>query len=268
LKGMPAERAGLKAGDRILAINATSTADMTVEDAVTIIRGTVGTPVKLTIERAGNLVPLEFTIVRETITVPTLDWRMQTPTVAYIKLHNFFGNIEKDFAQAVKAAKAAGMQKIILDLRNNPGGLLDASINIASEFIPAGKTVVSEDFGPGKGKYDFPSYGGTLTQTPVVVLVNGGSASAAEILAGALKDQRGAKLIGEKTFGKGSVQELVQLSGGMSLKVTVAKWLTPSGAMIDQQGITPDKVVPLTDADTAAGKDPQLDEALAVVQTL
>lgn len=268
LKGMPAERAGLRTGDKIVKINATSTQDMTVDDAVSLIRGEIGTKVTLTILRTGEVDLLEFTITREVIRVPTVDWNMKENGVAYIKLHNFFGTAEDDFIKALKEAKAAGMKKMVLDLRNNPGGLLDSSVNIASEFISAKKTIVTQDFGEGKQQRNFISRGGTLTEMPVVVLVNDGTASAAEILAGALRDQRNARIIGEKTFGKGSVQELVELSQGSLLKVTVSKWLTPSGKAINEVGIMPDIEVPLTEADRSAGLDPQLEKALAIIQIM
>lgn len=269
LKDMPAEKVGLKAGDKIMRIDGTSTIDMTVEDAVTKIRGTLGTPVTLTIERAGTGTLLEFTITRATITVSSVVWSKKSDLVAYIHIQNFFGNVETDFYKAVRDAQKQGATKFIIDLRGNPGGLLGAAINIAEQFIPAGKPIVFEDYGTGKKKDEFDSYGGGLLEkSPVVVLVDGGSASASEILAGALKDSRGITLIGEKTFGKGSVQEVIQLRNGASVKVTVAKWLTPSGATIDQQGIEPDVKIQLTDADREAGRDPQLDKAMELIQKI
>ena len=269
LKDMPAEKAGLKAGDKIIKIDGTSTVDMTVDDAVIRIRGEINTPVTLTIERAGSATLLEFTITRATITVSSVTWSKKTDMVAYIKIHNFFGAVEDDFVKAVKDAKTQGAIKFIIDLRDNPGGLLDASINIAAQFVPAGKPIVFEDFGGSTSKNRFDSFGGGLLEkTPVIVLINGGSASASEIVAGALHDSRGITLVGEKTFGKGSVQEVITLSGGASVKVTVAKWLTPSLHMIDEQGIEPDVKVELSDADRNAGRDPQLDKALELVQAL
>lgn len=266
LKNMPAEKSGIQAGDRILEINGTSTVDMTLEDAVSNIRGQESTSVKLLIERNGLAKPTEFNIIRGIIKVQTIEWSKKTNDTAYLKMHNFFGTVENDFATAEKEMLADGVKKIILDLRNNPGGLLGASINIANEFIPKGKLIVSQDFGNGKAKDDFYSSGGSLEKIPVVVLVNQGSASASEILAGALKDSKGALLIGEKTFGKGSVQEVLQLNSGATLKVTVASWIRPSGKSIDKEGIEPDIVVEITDADHSASRDPQLDRALSVLQ--
>lgn len=268
LKNMPAEKAGLQAGDRILEINGTSTADMRVEDAVSNIRGEKGVTVKLLIEREGAAKPMEFSIVRDIIKVPTLEWSKKTSDIGYLKIYNFFGAVEDDFVAAGKEMRADGVKKIILDLRNNPGGLLGASINIAGEFIPKGKLIVSQDFGTGKGKDDFYSSGGGLNDIPIVVLMNKGSASASEILAGALKDSKNAVLVGEKTFGKGSVQEVLQLSGGSTLKVTVASWIRPSGKSIDKEGIEPDVPVEITDTDRSIGRDPQLDKALGIINSL
>lgn len=268
LKDMPAEKAGLKSGDKIVRIDGTSTIDMTVDDAVLKIRGTLGTSVTLTIERSGVVSLLEFTITRATITVSSVEWSKESDLVAYINIKNFFGSVESDFYKAVQEAKKQGATKFIIDLRNNPGGLLGASINIAEQFIPSGKTIVSEDYGNGKKDQFASNGGGMLEKSPIIVLINNGSASASEILAGALKDSRGITLVGEKTFGKGSVQEVVQLKNGASIKVTVAKWLTPSGATIDQQGIEPDIKVQLTDADREAGRDPQLDKAMQLIQNL
>src|SRR3989344_5178066 len=266
LKNMPAERVGLRAGDRILEINGTSTLDITLEDAVTNIRGEKGTTVRLLISREGSPNTIEFKIVRETIKVPTLEWSKKTSDIAYLKIHNFLGSIENDFIKTENEMKTAGIKKIILDMRNNPGGLLGAAINISGEFVPKDKLIVSQDFGSGKGSNDFRSQGGNLVGMPMVVLINEGSASASEIVAGALKDSAGAKLIGQKTFGKGSVQEVLQLANGSSLKITVASWIRPSGKSIDKEGIEPDIAVEITDADRLANRDPQLDKALSVLQ--
>lgn len=267
LSGMPAERAGIKAGDKIVKINDESTIDMTVEDAVTRIRGQKGTEVKLLIERVGTDALIEFRIMREIIKVPTVKWSKKTNDIAYIKIHNFFGDVEYDFMNAVKEAQAGGMTKLIIDLRDNPGGLLDASINIAAQFVPRGKIIVSADFGVGKDKSEFTSPGGGVAENmAVVVLINGGSASASEILAGALKDSKGATLIGEKSFGKGTIQEVIRLSGGTTMKITTAQWLRPSGRAFEEHGIDPDIAIPLTDEDRQAGRDPQLDKALSVLQ--
>lgn len=269
LHGLPAENAGIRAGDKIMAIDGTSTADMNLDEATSRIRGEQGTKVKLTIQRSGVNNPLEFIIQRDLVTITSVELSQKTNETYVIKINNFFGSVEEDFAQAVQTAQNGGMRRLILDLRNDPGGLLNASVDIASQFIPKGKLVVSADFGTGKTKEDIMSSGGgSLEKIPLVVVVNGGSASASEILAGALRDSRGTTLVGEKTFGKGSVQQVFQFAGGAEAKVTIAHWLTPSGQSIDKMGITPDVVVPLTDGDSSAGRDPQLDRAMQIVQGL
>ncbi|MCR4322675.1 MAG: S41 family peptidase [Candidatus Azambacteria bacterium] len=267
LSGMAAERVGIKAGDKIVKVDDESTIDMTVEEAVTRIRGEKGAEVKLLIERAGTDTLLEFRIVRETIKVPTIQWSKKTNDIAYIKIHNFFGAVENDFVNAVKEAQAGEATKLIIDLRDNPGGLLDASINIAAQFVPKGKIIVSADFGEGKNKNEFISPGGGIAENmAVVVLINGGSASASEILAGALKDSKGATLIGEKSFGKGTIQEVIRLPGGTTMKITTAQWLRPSGKAFEEHGIDADIVLERTDEDRQSGRDPQLDRALNVLQ--
>lgn len=269
LKGLAAERAGVAAGDKIVRIDGTSTIDMTVEDAVMRIRGEKDTKVTLTVERQGRADLLEFIITRELVKVPTLEWTRKTNDIFYLKIHNFFGAVEEDFRAAAKEMQAQGMRKLILDMRNNPGGLLDASINIAAEFVPKGKLIVSADFGNGKSKEEFTSPGGGLLEkTPVVVLMNKGSASASEILAGALKDSSGATLLGERSFGKGTIQEILRLAGGATLKVTAAQWVRPSGKPIGEDGIEPDVKILLTDEESAAGRDPQLDKALELAKSL
>ena len=270
LKNTPAERAGIQAGDKILAVDGESFADdTTVEEAVTKIRGEKGTKVTLTIKRKGVDELLEFSIVRDTIKVPTVEWEKKGADIAYIKVFNFFGKVEEDFHNAIKEALAQGNKRIVLDLRNNPGGILDAAINMSSEFIPKGGLIVSENFGEKQSKNEFSSFGGGLAENvPTVVLINDGSASASEIVAGALKDSRGIKLIGEKTFGKGSIQEIVNIKGGGSLKITIAKWIRPSGKTIEGEGVMPDISVELTDADKTAGRDPQLDKAIQEVSLL
>lgn len=269
LKNTPAERVRLRAGDKILQVDGESLADATIEEAVMKIRGEKGKPVTLMIKRKGVDDPLEFTIVREIIKVPTVEWEKKGTDIAYIKVFNFFGLVDNDFHTALKEAIGQNAKRIILDLRNNPGGILDASINIASEFIPAEKIIVSEDFGAGKSRNEIRSPGGGLAENiPTVVLINKGSASASEIVAGALKDSRDIRLIGEKTFGKGSIQEVLDIKGGGSLKITVAKWIRPSGKIIEGEGVEPDILVSLTEEDKTANRDPQLEKAIEQVQNL
>lgn len=270
LKDSPAQKAGLRAGDKIGKIDGAFTGELSLEEAVLTIRGERGTAVILSIMRDGFEEVRDFTIVRDTIRVPLVELRMEKDDVAYIQLFNFLGDVDQEFQIAARQALARGAKSVVLDLRNNAGGFLDSAIETASFFIPEGEIVAIEDFGDnGKGRNEFRSNGYRYFQTmPVIVLINGGSASAAEIVAGALKDARNVTLVGEKTFGKGSVQEVVDLADGTSIKITVAKWLTPSGASIHEQGIEPTVKVEITAEDRDAGKDPQLEKALEIARNL
>ncbi|MHB8660678.1 MAG: S41 family peptidase [Minisyncoccota bacterium] len=262
LKGTPAEKAGIKAGDQIAAIDGQSTDGLSIDKAVSEIRGPIGTTVDLTIIRHGK--SLDIKVVRETIQVPEIDDGLDTASGVYhIALYEFTSNSADLFDQALARFKASGSKKLIIDLRGNPGGYLDAAVDIASHFLPAGATVVTEDFG-GKAPNQVHAslgYADIPAGTKIAVLVDGGSASASEILAGALQDTHTATLIGTQSFGKGSVQTLINLDGG-SLKITVARWITPAGHWIMGNGITPDIVVPFTEADAAAKKDPQMARAV------
>lgn len=263
LKGSPSEKAGIRAGDRILKIDEKITSDMTVEEAVRLIRGPKGTVVKLTVVHDQGEQPVEIAITRETIMVPNITTEVKPGGIFYLQLTHFSESSPSDFRKAVSEFQRSGASKLVLDLRNNPGGFLSASVDIASWFVPAGDVVVSERWNDGHEEiYRSRGYR-VLAGTPTVVLVNQGSASASEILAGALRDSRKIKLVGEKTFGKGSVQELQELSGGASLKITVAKWFTPSGKSINEAGLEPDVAVTAT---TTPGKDPVLDKALQLLK--
>lgn len=267
LKDTPAAAAGLKAGDAIMAINASSTAGMTTDEAVNVIRGPIGSTVTLSILRQGWSSPKDFKLTRANITVPTLDWKMLPGQIAYFHLYSFNANANMLFYNDALAAFSQGAQGIVLDLRDNPGGYLDVAQELAGWFLPRGSVVVRERMRNGSETTLRANGNAALTQMPIVVLVNGGSASASEILAGALRDDRNVKLIGDQTFGKGSVQELENLPDGSELKVTVAEWLTPKGHTINKVGLKPDYVVPLTDAEAQAGKDPQMNKALQVLQS-
>jgi carboxyl-terminal processing protease len=266
LKGTPAEAAGLRAQDIIVAINGSSTDQMTVDQAVNIIRGQIGTKVTLTIMRSGWNKTQDFTITRANIQVPIVDFEMKG-NIAHISLHEFDQSADQLFYEALVKAMNNNAQGIVLDLRDDPGGYLDIAVDLAGYFLKPGTLVVSE-VGRSVATTTYVATGdGVLGDFPMVILVNGGSASASEILAGALHDDRGVKLIGEKTFGKGTVQELENLSDGSSLKITVAHWVLPSGKIIDHQGIAPDYEVPLTDANIKNKQDPQLDKAIQVLQS-
>ena len=267
LKGSPAQNAGLFSGDRILKIDDTFTQDLSLEEAVRKIRGEKGTEVALTIFREGFSEAKEFKIKRDIIKIPIVDWEKKGGDIAYIKIYSFIGDIDAEFRKTAREIIASGAKKIILDLRDNPGGFLDSAIEMASYFTPKGELVAIEDFGNGAERNEFRSEGYRyFDKTPVVVLINEGSASASEILAGALKDARNITLVGQKTFGKGSVQEVINLPQNTSLKVTVARWLTPSGKSIQDAGIEPDIAVEMTAEDKDQNKDPQLDKALEIIK--
>ena len=269
LEGTPAQKAGLRAGDKILKIDDKSTIDITIEEAVNLIRGPKGTEVTLTIFREGWEEVKEFKIVRALIEIPSLKWEIKDNQIVYLKLYQFSEKASRDFSRVAWEILNSPAKKIILDLRNNPGGYLEVAQDIAGWFLEKGQIVTIEDFGEGKEKKKYLSQGPSrLLEYPLVILVNQGSASGSEILAGALRDNRGIILIGEKTFGKGSVQELEKLREGSSLKITIAKWLTPKGKLITDIGLEPDIKVQMTDEDYELGRDPQLDKALEVIKNL
>lgn len=269
LKDTPGEKAGIKSGDVISQIDGKSTAGMSTDDAVDLIRGKEGTDVTLTVYREewGNT--KDITITRGTIVIPAMDWKIINNDVAYIQLYQFGGSLSTDFGTAVNKIRQSGARKIILDLRNNPGGYLDTAQDIAGYFIQPGQVVAIEDYGDERGQDTYKTQGTYgLSDYPMVVLINGGSASASEILAGALRDNKGVQLIGEKSFGKGSVQEVIELDDGSFLKVTIAKWLTPKGVSISEVGLEPDIKVEFTEQDAKDDKDPQLQKALEIVNGL
>lgn len=258
----PAARAGLKAQDIIARINDEDTSGMNVETAVGKIRGKAGTDVKLKLVR-GNLPPIDVTITRADITVKSVKSEMKPGNIGYIEISRFGPDTSSLVERAASELKSQGAKKVILDLRNNPGGYLESGVAVASQFLPKGKLIV-EQRRNGRSIEKQSAYdGGNLIGLPTIVLVNAGSASAAEIVAGALHDNQAASLYGEKTFGKGSVQEIKTLPGGAELKVTVAHWYTPGGININKEGIKPDTEVKQTPEDYNANRDPQLDAAIA-----
>lgn len=270
LKGTPGERAGLKAGDQIIQIDGKSASGMSVEEAVTLIRGKRGTQVTLTIFREGWSKTQDIKIVRETIKVHPIEWEIKNGDVAYVTIHQFDQALSSDFRGVASEILKSPAKKIVLDLRNNPGGYLEVSQDVAGWFLERGQIVTIEDFGKDTPREEYRAEGnGALKDYPTIILVNNGSASASEILAGALRDNRSIKLVGEKSFGKGSVQEVVTLQDGQSfLKITVAKWLTPKGNSISEVGLEPDVKVAMTDEDVEAGKDPQLQKALEIIRDM
>jgi len=268
LENTPAQKAGLRAGDKIVKIDDKDTTDITIEEAVNLIRGPKGTQVRLTILRSGWDEPKEFTITRDVIQIPTLKWELKEGDIAYIKIYQFSRKTSVDFALVAQEIAKSPAKRIILDLRNNPGGFLEVSQDIAGWFLERGQLVTIEKFSGGKETRYLTRGSGSLKDYPIVVLINQGSASASEILAGALRDNRGVLLVGEKSFGKGSVQEVEGLRDGSSIKVTVANWLTPKGNLITDVGLEPDTKVEMTEQDFEAGQDPQLNKAIEIVKTL
>lgn len=280
LKGSPADRAGIRPGDKIIKIDDGLSADFPVEKAVKLIRGKEGTTVRLTILRNGDSEPKEISIIRETINIPTVETEVRSELsvdakgngtlsngVFILRLFNFSASSPDLFRESLRAFSASGTNKLIIDLRGNPGGYLEAAVDMASWFLPVGKVIVSEDFGKKQEPIVYRSKGYNIfnDNLKLVILVNGGSASAAEILAGALREQGIAKLVGEKTFGKGSVQELVKLTPDTSFKITIARWLTPNGNSISDNGLMPDVSVKPKESDLKANKDVQLEKAIELL---
>ncbi len=270
LKNNPAYNAGIKSGDQILKINGTSTVGMSVDEAVNMIRGPKGSTVVVTVLRKGVKNPIEFSMVRDTIEIPTLDTETLPGNIFVIHLYNFSQNSSDLFRGALREFVLSGSHKLILDLRDNPGGYLESAVDMASWFVPMGKTIVTEDFGSSTPQNVYQSQGYNIFNKNLQfeILVNGGSASASEILAGALQQYGVAKLIGEQTFGKGSVQELLPITPDTSLKVTVARWLTPNGTWISEKGLTPNIVVPFIADPKNPKADNQMDRAVSELNKL
>jgi len=264
IKNTPAARADLRPEDRILAIDGVDTAGMSVNEAVNKIRGEKGTTVTLKLGRAGQDA-FDVQIVRDEIKIDSVSWEVRDDGIAVISINVFNDETPRLFAEAVQSIQDEGADELIVDLRNNPGGLLDASIILAGYWV-GDKVVVIED--TGEDKTDLKGQGvPLLADTQTVVLVNGGSASASEILAGALQDYNKATVMGEQTFGKGSVQEYHELPDGSAVKITVARWLTPLGRSIDKEGIVPDQVVPYSLDEVHVDTDPQLEAAVNFLAT-
>jgi len=264
LKDSPAAKAGMKAGDKILKIGDKSTLNFSTEESVSIIRGKKGTTVVFNIFREGVKEPFDISVVRDVINIPTINTSLRSDGVFVIELYSFSERSPELFRKALREFIDAKTDKLLLDLRGNPGGYLEAAIDMASWFLPSGKVVVSEDFGAKQEPQVYRSRGYDIFNSKLkfVILIDGGSASASEILAGALREQGIAKLVGEKSFGKGSVQELVPITADTSLKVTIARWLTPNGTSISKNGIKPDIEIKNTEESLKKGIDLQKDKAI------
>lgn len=268
MRDQAAEQAGLKENDILIAVDGTPIlVEMSTDEIVLLIRGDVGTEVVLTVEREGVEEPIDITIVRAIIETPSVHWRIleEDPSIGYIQLTSFTERTDAELKEAIDELFSQEAQSFILDLRGNGGGLLETAVDVASQFLPEGVVLTEDRKNDGERVYRVRE-GGKLLEAPLVVLGNGGTASASEIVVGALQDRDRAILIGEKTFGKGSVQLIYELSDSSRLHVTVAKWFTPDGHAIDGLGLTPDIEVPITEEDRANGHDPQLARAVSYLQ--
>ncbi len=267
LEDSPAEKAGLMAGDKIIKIDEETAAEISIDEAVAKIRGSKGTQVKLTIFRNGDVDSREVTVTRDIISVKSVKFEMKEDNIAYFKIVQFGEETDREFSVAVAEAFSSGAKKMILDVRNNPGGYLDIAVDMASRMIPKGDVVVIEENSRGEQKKIFSKGRDILSHMESVVLINVGSASASEILAGALKENRdNVTIVGETSYGKGSVQEFVNFPQGTAAKITVSKWLTPRGEQISEKGIQPDVEVELSYEDFENDRDPQLDKALEILK--
>ena len=267
LKSSPAERAGILAGDKVIKINDEVTSSLSTEEAVQLIRGPKNTEVFFTVSREGVREPFEISVTRDIIDIPTINTEILPGGIFKIDLYSFTAQSPNLFRGALREFIQSGHSKLILDLRGNPGGYLEAAIDMASWFLAPGKVIVRESFSGDKEERVYRSKGYDIftERLEFVILVDGGSASASEILAGALAEHEKATLVGSKTFGKGSVQELVSITHDTSLKVTIARWLTPNGVSISNEGITPSVVVERTISDMEADRDPQLEKAIQIL---
>ncbi|MBE7536511.1 MAG: S41 family peptidase [Anaerolineales bacterium] len=268
IEGSPAEAAGLKPGDQIVAIDGVDMTGVSPEQARQKVLGPVGSTVTLSITRKGQEEPLEFVLTRAKIVVPSVTSKTLENNIAYIDINQFGDKTTSELMAAIDQTLSQNPKGVIIDLRNNSGGYLQTAIEIASQFIEKG-IVLYEQYGDGTRAPHYALGEGRMTNLPIVVLVNEGSASASEVLAGALQDYGRAKLVGVISYGKGSVQQWMPLSGDNgAARVTIAKWLTPHERAIDGVGLTPDYVVEFTEADAANDRDPQLDKAIEVLLDL
>jgi carboxyl-terminal processing protease len=264
MSGSPAEKAGLQAGDKIIAVDGTDMTGVDPEAVRQKVLGPAGSSVTLTIQRDGVDQPFDVTVTRANIVVPSVESKMLDNNIAYVKISIFSDNTATDLHDQLQTLMAQNPKGLIIDLRNNGGGLLTAAVSVASEFLDKGVVLYERDSSNNLTEHDVVS-GGLATNIPLVVLVNGGTASASEIVSGAIQDYGRGQLVGVTTYGKGSVQQYIPLSDGGTARITVAKWLTPNQHSIDGKGLTPDVVVEQIQSDINAGLDPQLDAAIQLL---
>jgi carboxyl-terminal processing protease len=263
--GTPAERGGIKPRDKILEIDGESTVGLTLEEAAIKIQGEIGTQVTLLVLHEGeeNPVPLVFT--REEVNVPSVYEEVLPGNIAYVRITSFSTRTDSELVSALENVLGEDVKGIILDLRNNPGGTLDAAVSVASQFLEDGQVLYSLDSKGDRETWEVRD-GGLATDLPLAVLVNGSSASASEVVSGAIQDQERGVLIGTQTFGKGSINHYRELSDGSAVYISIARWYTPNGRQIEGNGLTPDIVVEMTEQDIEEGKDPQFDKAIEYIE--
>jgi len=268
IAGSPAELVGLHPGDKVIAIDGEDMTGTPPEEVRLKVLGPEGTTVTITVRRDGEPEPLEFVITRARITIHSAEGKMLEDGIAYVDINSFGDKTTQELRAALQNLMKQNPKGLVIDLRNNPGGYLNTAIEVSSEFIDEG-VIMYEQYGDGR-RDEYTALGnGQATDIPIVVLINEGSASASEILAGALQDYERATLVGEKSYGKGSVQNRQLLSNNQgAARVTIAKWLTPKERAIDHVGLTPDVLVEMTPEDFAAGRDPQLDAAVETLMAI
>ncbi len=266
IAGGPAEEQGIKAGDKVLEIDGESTLEMNLTEAVLKIRGPQGTKVTLLILHQGETTPVEVEIIREEVQLDSVYLEMLPQVIAHIQITHFSERTHQELVAALNDAIDSGLEGIILDLRNNPGGYLHVAVDVASEFLDGGTVLYQRD-SEGRLEELTATSGGLATDLPLVLLVNEWSASGSEVLAGALQDRGRANLVGNVTYGKGSVNIIRELSDGSALYITTARWLTPHGSLIEGIGLTPDFAVEITEEDILNDRDPQLEFAIEYIKS-
>lgn len=266
MPGSPAEAVGLKPGDLVIAIDGEDMTGIPGDLVVRKVLGPAGSTVELTIQREGESEPLIFEVTRATITVPSIEGEMLEDNIGYIHIFTFGTTTAEELHSSIQELLDQDAQGLVIDFRNNGGGLLTTAIHVASEFLPEGKVVLYERYGDGTQDIHKTISGGLATDIPIVILVNEGSASASEVVSGALQDYERGQLVGVTTYGKGSVQNWIPLNNEQgAVRVTIAKWYTPNDRTIHEIGLTPDVVVEMTDADYENQRDPQLDKAVEIL---